>query len=74
MSWSYHGMLLEEETFEFCIEQRVRILHNMKVCLSGDVVTGEVGNEREDNLDNREGVVKDERGGSVWNISETAGR
>ena len=40
----------------------------MKVCLSGDAFTGEVGNEREDNVGNREGVVKDERGGKVCGI------
>lgn len=34
---------------------------NMKECVAGHAFTGEVGNEREDNLGNRKGVVKEER-------------
>ena len=33
----------------------------MKVCVGGDAFTGEIGNERGDNLGSREGVVKHDR-------------
>lgn len=39
-------MVLEEETFEFSTKQRVRVLHDMEICVGGDAFTGEVGNER----------------------------
>lgn len=59
----------EEETFEFSIEQRVTVLHEYEVCVSRNAFVGEVGNEREDTLGNRKGMVKDKREGTnVQNV------
>lgn len=61
-----HGILLQEETFEFNTKQRkTKGSSGIWMYVWWGCVPGEAGNEREDNLGKREGVVKYDREGKM---------